>query len=189
MIIYESDKYKRFIESSSKEVLSLHLFLYTQEDYDQEIDLLQINSMKCPNKKCGSCGLVNHAYYVRSMRFDAKVIKLKVLRIRCYACGHSHALLPTFIVPYSQIPLFDQCHIISLFLQFKLNDFDSLINSQLDCFDIKRVIHNFNQCWKERLVIMKKSIHDSLTPITNTYFDCQFMQIHCSHFYNFVASP
>lgn len=66
-------------------------------------------SEACP--WCGSKGnCVFHGFYTRSMTdfVHGKTVygEVCVLRLRCTSCGHTHAILPDVIVPYSVYGLF-----------------------------------------------------------------------------------
>ena len=60
---------------------------------------------------CGSKGnCVSHGSYMRSMAdltYGKTVYgEICVLRLRCTSCGHTHAILPDVIIPYSVYGLF-----------------------------------------------------------------------------------
>lgn len=62
----------------------------------------------CP--LCGSSGNCRiHAYYGRSIIDYSSgrrtVSDLCILRVRCDSCGHTHAILPDLIIPYSRYSL------------------------------------------------------------------------------------
>lgn len=63
----------------------------------------------CPVcKSSGNCHI--HAYYGRKIIdfINGKPVRsdLTVMRLICDSCGHTHAVLPDFIIPYSQYGLF-----------------------------------------------------------------------------------
>ncbi len=62
----------------------------------------------CPY--CSSRGnCIIHGYYKRSIAEfrDGSVVwaKVNVMRVRCKSCGHTHAILPDIIIPYSRYGL------------------------------------------------------------------------------------
>jgi hypothetical protein len=64
--------------------------------------------MPCPS--CGACGELHvHGYYSRNVvQFcgsESVDTVLRVMRLKCKSCGHTHALLPDVIVPYLQYGL------------------------------------------------------------------------------------
>lgn len=61
----------------------------------------------CPCCKCrGNCRI--HAYYYRYILDFRKgkscCARIRIMRVMC-SCGHTHAILPDFIVPYRQLSL------------------------------------------------------------------------------------
>ena len=80
-----------------------------QDKYDAFIRSLQLHQLTC---SCGhSACLFIHAYYTRSLKVLDRSVDLRICRVRCSACGKTHALMPAFIVPYSQMALPDQVEI------------------------------------------------------------------------------
>ncbi|MDF2701045.1 MAG: ISChy3, orf1 [Haloplasmataceae bacterium] len=74
-----------------------------KEAYENFIDNLVLGNYFCPH--CKAKGKMNyHAEY------DRKVItlvgnqivyeKLSIVRLKCYSCNRTHALLPNFLIPY-----------------------------------------------------------------------------------------
>lgn len=65
-------------------------------------------TISCP--VCGSRGnCVSHAGYRRSLiDFEGGAVvytSIEVKRVRCGSCGHTHAVLPDFIIPYTTYSL------------------------------------------------------------------------------------
>ena len=82
-----------------------------QKTYENIINSLQFHQLQCT---CGHSGcLTIHGYYTRSLKKDDSGIPLSICRVRCSHCGRTHALLPSLLVPYSQVSLQDQISIIS----------------------------------------------------------------------------
>lgn len=83
----------------------------SQEFYDNTMDSIQTCQFKC---SCGHCGcLVGHGSYIRSVKTALGKIPLVIRRVQCRLCHATHALLPSAIVPYSQISLSDHAAIAS----------------------------------------------------------------------------
>lgn len=80
-----------------KEILNFYSNIY-----NQQLNIQQLSKFSCPD--CGSSSFCNWGYYTRNINYighnvlEYKTIKIK--RIRCNHCGHTHALIPSFIVPY-----------------------------------------------------------------------------------------
>ena len=95
-----------------------------QDKYDAFIRSLQLHQLTC---SCGhSACLFIHAYYTRSLKVLDRSVDLRICRVRCSACGKTHALMPAFIVPYSQMALPDQVEIVRG-LEDGNHDFSSLM--------------------------------------------------------------
>ena len=48
-----------------------------------------------------------HGYYKKYTNISGKKYYIRILRVRCKVCGHTHAILPDFIVPYLHNPIID----------------------------------------------------------------------------------
>ena len=92
---------------------------FSQTDYDNAINLLPFHMLQC---SCGRHGcLIKHGYYNRILKLNDHTIILLVLRVKCKECGKTHALLFTFIVPYSQVAMLEHISIIKNYLENKSN--------------------------------------------------------------------
>lgn len=85
------------IKNSSKS-----LFVRYMEMYSPDLETCPVCSSR------GNCHI--HAYYGRSITDfvsgHPRNENLCVLRVECASCGHTHAILPDFIVPYTGYSLF-----------------------------------------------------------------------------------
>lgn len=149
----------------------------SQKIYDDVINSLQFHSLTCP---CGHSGcLTIHGYYDRTVKSGDSKLRLHVCRVICSACGHTHALLLSSIVPYSQISLTVQMDIIDHARSD--GDFSATMNAtpSIDESSIRSVIRRFRQHWEQRLL----SEGIPLSPSTGFIRACfsafhrQFMQI------------
>ena len=84
-----------------------------QKTYENLINTLQFHQLQCT---CGHSGcLTIHGYYPRSLKENDSEITLSICRVKCSHCGKTHALLPSQLVPYSQVSLQEQAAIISAY--------------------------------------------------------------------------
>ncbi len=150
----------------------------SQSFYDSLLASLQFHQLTC---SCGhSACLTIHGYYNRSVKLPDAVITLRICRLLCSECHATHAILPSCIVPYSQIRLADQQKICQC-LDQKLSVMsvcDS--NPSVDENNVKAVIRNYKKHWLEKL----RALRIDLVPVTDLIRNCfalysmQFMQIH-----------
>lgn len=73
------------------------------EAYNKLVVNLDVCSITCPH--CKHADMVRHAYYTRYINISGEKIKLTILRIKCKTCGTTHAVLPSFVVPYLHHPI------------------------------------------------------------------------------------
>lgn len=96
------------------------------------------NNFRCPN--CESYNNIKWGSYARTIYYiNQSIIKCKVInikRIKCKDCGKTHALLPSFIVPYKLFAL-------DVILSSLSNNIDT-INISFDTFI--KWNKQFNKC-------------------------------------------
>ena len=98
-----------------------------QKTYENLINTLQFHQLQCT---CGHSGcLTIHGYYPRSLKENDSEITLSICRVKCSHCGKTHALLPSQLVPYSQVSLQEQAAIISAYED--TGDFEQIMDRTL----------------------------------------------------------
>ena len=117
---------------------------------------------------------------MRSLKTSNVLIKVSILRVKCSHCGKTHALLPSLIVPYSQVALKEQIAILKAYVP--RDSFLSIMleNEYIDESNIRYIIRQFLRHWKERIAAFSFSIYefpDTLSSKCFKYFKRQFMQI------------
>ena len=139
----------------------------------QSLNLFAIECT-CHKKGC----LIFYGWYKRKVKLPSKLLTLSIQRVRCRECGRTHALIPSVLVPYSQITLKDQQDILIL-AESGLPPAEVLErNPRVDENNAKHIIRQYNKHWKERLLSISLSVRDSLTIPCLSAFSRQFMQIH-----------
>jgi hypothetical protein len=149
----------------------------SQESYNSLILDTPIFLLTCT---CGQSGcLTRHGSYHRNVKLPEIMIRLKIKRVRCKTCGATHALLPSSIIPYSQISLADHLSIIEHHNGSSgFGDFLTL-SWTVDENNIASVIRRYRKFWEQRLI----SGDIILTPVKCLIKNCfslfgrQFMQI------------
>lgn len=143
--------------------------------YSKIVNRLNIPMIECSCHQRGTLKI--HAYYSRSIKTPFGKVKIRILRVICSFCHRTHAILPMFIVPYSQIQMEDQINII-------LNDLSSDIfqYDEIDFNTIYRIKSNYIKYFKFRLISENIVLNDyGLSELSKTcihLFKRQFMQIH-----------
>lgn len=151
--------------------------LISQDFYNKTIDSLDLNLISCT---CGHSGcLIRYGSYNRNVQLKDEVITLAIVRVHCTACGHTHALLLSSLVPYSQIPLNVQITAIHAY-----ESGHSLSRILADhCFvdenNLKAVIRSYRLHWKERLLSARLAVSEWFSLVSGCFlhFSRQFMQI------------
>lgn len=149
----------------------------SQKIYDDVINSLQFHCLTCT---CGHSGcLTIHGYYDRTVKSGHSDLRLHVCRVICSECGHTHALLLSSIVPYSQVSLPDQVDIIEHARSD--GDFSAVMDTtpSIDESCVRSVIRRFRHHWEQRLLSQSILISLSMFFIRCCFsaFCRQFMQI------------
>ena len=152
----------------------------TPNFYNNLIANLQFNRITCT---CGHSGcLTIHGYYIRHLKTMEGKLPFRICRVICSCCHHTHALLPSSIVPYSQISMKD--HVAILSCHESKGRLNKLIdkNPTIDESNCRYIIRCFLKHWKQRLLSEQISISDTANLVCNCFrtFFRQFMQIHCT---------
>lgn len=149
----------------------------SQKSYDDAINQLDPFCLPCT---CGCSGsLIRYGFYLRYVKAGGTKFPLIIRRVLCQSCGHSHALIPSDLVPYSQIPLEDHVSLIEAFE--KGNDPKTILdaNPEIDDRTPFRLIRMYLRYWRERL-LSERIILRPLVRLTRqclSLFGKQFMQI------------
>ena len=103
---------------------------------------------------------------------------LLVQRVLCTECRHTHALLPSLLVPYSQATLKDQQDIICALEDHRPADDVMQRNLLIDENNVKYILRQFRSHWRQRLLSIGLSVSGSLPVPCLSLYRRQFMQIH-----------
>ena len=150
---------------------------FSQDSYENLINSLQFHQLTCT---CGhSACLTIHGYYDRNIKVDDHSILLHICRVKCIHCNTTHALLPSFIVPYSQVSFPDQVDIISCY-ENSGNYSDIMERTpSIDENCIHSIIRRYIHHWLQRILSFQLSVSTSLTfiQICFLHYRRQFMQV------------
>lgn len=149
---------------------------FSQDFYDNTVSQLQLHMLKCP---CGKSGcLIRYGHYRRKIKFMSSLLSLAVQRVWCKECCCTHALIPSTLVPYSQIPLRDQQELLGCLENHRPADDAMLRNLLIDENNAKYILRQFRRHWKQRLLSAHLSLSDPLPIPCLSLYSRQFMQIH-----------
>ena len=149
----------------------------TQKSYEDTIHRLQFHQLTCT---CGMSGtLTVHGYYTRRLKTDDHEISLTICRVKCSHCGKTHALLPSLLVPYSQVSLEDHISIIQAYEGSR--DFTGIMNAtpSIDENLIASIIRRYVAHWLQKLCSFRLELRpaDCLVKKCFSLFMNQFMRI------------
>lgn len=149
----------------------------SQDFYNKTVHSINLNQISCT---CGLSGcLIFYGSYKRKVQLHDQVLVLTVARVYCSSCGHTHALLLSSMVPYSQIPVAVQADAIAATEEgFSL---ESVLEKHcfVDESNLRAIIRSYRRHWRERLF----SENIPITPIRMlirrcfSHFSRSFMQI------------
>lgn len=151
--------------------------LISQKDYDNIIATINPKDMPCT---CGQTGcLIRHGSYMRTMKSPEGEFRLRICRMKCTACGHTHALLLSSIITYSQIPLADTLSIIANYEDS--SGHAQILSSSLsiDENNICAVILRYRRYWR-KCIHLHQMLRYSVSRLIEQCFSTfgkQFMQI------------
>lgn len=149
----------------------------SQDFYNAVMDSVQVCQMEC---SCGCSGcLVGHGYYVRSVKTALGKVPLMIRRVQCTLCNATHALIPSGIVPYSQVPLMDHAAIASSYEKGGRGMEAMNENPELSLSQVWYILSLYIRFWRQRLLSERISLSPAhaLTAPCLHCFGRQFMQI------------
>lgn len=117
--------------------------LFNQDIYDLYINSLCLSAIPCPKCNQLHC-LIRHAYYTRYLKSRSNKVELRIQRVLCTNCNSTHALLPSFIVPYSQINIHAIVSII------KSDNRDSFLDEQplIEESNLRYIMKQYNRLFR-----------------------------------------
>ena len=149
----------------------------SQKSYDDIIASLKLSDIQCP---CGHIGgLIHHGSYERTVKAPDGEFRLRICRVKCTLCGHTHAILLSSIVPYSQISLKEQVAVIHSYKQKA--GYTEILSSNLsiDENNIRSIILRYRRFWHQALSLFELPLYPISELIKQCFstFQKQFMQI------------
>ena len=149
----------------------------SQEVYDYVLQEVQLHQMSCP---CGHTACLSiHGYYARGVKSKDETITITICRVKCAVCGHTHALLLSCMVPYSQIQTSHQWRIC---VDYEAGRDVCGICREVTAIDennVKSVLRKYRKRWREML----RSVRTEFSSVSELVRSCfsnylmQFMQV------------
>jgi len=147
----------------------------SQTIYNNIVFSLPLHLMEC---SCGCKGcLIYYGFYCRSVKHYGEKVSLRIQRVKCKECGRTHAILPSFIVPYSQASLADQQLVLLEFFRYGKVSTVPDRNHLIDESNIRYILRQFRIYWKSRLESLALTLADHLVLPCFRNWSMQFMQI------------
>ena len=152
--------------------LDFNSFKSDINNYYKKIAEIDVLTIKCPN--CGHHNMERHGYYKRYIIINGNKYSIRILRVRCKMCGHTHALLPDFIVPYLHLP-------ITSLQQLITSD-----NNTSEDETIIKLIRKIKKKWEPVILSLGLNFKTKLSELVflcSKAFRWCFMQIHRGKYY------
>lgn len=142
--------------------------------FDSSMAHFDIRTEQCPCcKSIGNC--IKHAYYHRHLVDSADASSVRVLRVICKSCNHTHAILPDCIIPYRSYSL---RFFLSVFADFYLHKFSisSICRKYLISWQLFKK-------WESLFLLHKSAFLGKLADMSTSI--CDFIS---NHIFNGVLS-
>lgn len=150
--------------------------------YYQLVNLLEVSAVACPT--CGHYEMIRWGFYFRRISIAGDIYTLKVQRLYCKNCHHSHAVFIADIIPYQMINIRSALSIMKgkEYWEDVLMD-----NPQLTDSDLYRLRKKYYQ-FQERLRVIQKSFMDGIESILPRFFEEYHIQLfqcrwHCRNYF------
>lgn len=156
---------------------------FSQDFYNNVVDDALIPHLQCPSCNHTGC-LVKFGKYTRSVKTEGILIRLKVQRVICKECSgpkrkHTHALIPSDLVPYSQVPMSDQLDII--ISSDSGEDIEEVLerNPLLDMNYVYRLLSLYRHVWEAMIISANIFLREASVTcrLCFSIYSMQFMQI------------
>ena len=126
---------------------------YINQQYSMKMEHLNPYSIECSCRCKGSC--IKYGKYPRKLIVNDNPICINIQRVYCKNCHKTHAILPTFIIPYE---LHTMDYVLDLVHQYK----DETISSA--DYELKRYIEIFKS-WMVRFKAIEYSMSDDIEEV------------------------
>lgn len=137
------------------------------DEYENNINYGYI---ECPI--CESTKMISYGSYERNIGIFDQYFKIKIKRVKCKECNHTHALLPSFILPYFQ----NEVSFIEIVIKEKYNN-KSQTSYIVNAFNISRqLINNWLRRFRNHLSRLRSTISNDIEVIIKKLFEGVFVR-------------
>ena len=145
---------------------------FNQKIYDRNIDHIDFSSIKCPKCHC-CCSFSFYGTYDRSFILFIGIVLIHVQRVMCSSCRSTHAVLPSFTVPFLRISLPDACDILTS------DDIDDILTRlQISMDTVRCIRERYSSTWNSMLPDFENLSFIEITLFSIKKFKKQFLQLH-----------
>lgn len=144
------------------------------EAYNKLVANLEVGTISCPY--CHHASMVRHGYYTRYINISGKHEEITILRIRCKTCGRTHAVIPSFVVPYLHHSI-EQLQ--TMLVAGKVDENSTSIEYET------KLIRKIKKRWMPMIISLGFQIKHKLLELVflaSHKFRLCFMQIHCGFY-------
>lgn len=171
MILLTKEKCNTFLEKNDiknvrreEKIKKLEEFI---RKYEEEVNYGYI---ECPY--CKSDNLIFYGTYERNIGIYGEYYKIRIKRVQCKYCGRTHALLPSFILPYYQ----NEVSFIEVTIGLKIID-EKATEEISKIFNISRqLINNWIRRFKSHLTRLKVTISNNLEKIMTSLLNVKIRE-------------
>lgn len=100
MILYNSKKINIFTQKNIKKISAVKLVGELTKAIEEYENTLNFGYLQCPD--CHSDELISYGTYERNVVANNIFMSIAIKRVRCKCCQKTHAILPSFLMPYFQ---------------------------------------------------------------------------------------
>ena len=100
MILYNSEKSNIFTQKNIKKLQNVKLVEILTKVIEEYEDTLNFGYLTCPNCECDE--LISYGTYERYIVANGVSMPITIKRVMCKHCGRTHAIIPSFLMPYFQ---------------------------------------------------------------------------------------
>lgn len=122
-------------------------------------------------KFCGYKGMLHrHGFYSRNVIAKYHIREINILRVKCPSCNKTHAVLPSFLIPYYQYSLLFifECLYLSFIMKDSYSKIINLFNSLNPHLSLNASNISF---FKKRMKDNKSTINSFFVNFDSLYYD------------------